>query len=245
MTLRRTLLLLALVAPHAGLSAQAPASSATPPVVAADAGAVNGALVAPGTYRRALVMVQNGKERQLGVITETISVTGTGPDATLLRAQMMTVGPTTVTDTAVSRAATLAPMWHASHQPAVTMALQFAGRRVTGTHTTGSKPPVVIDTELSDAVFDSNNHELVMGALPLAAGYSARLPTYIYEKKGNVWCDLRVTGEETLDGTPAWVLEVAYAGSRTRYWYAKEGRVVLRSETVLPGGAVMRTVLEK
>ncbi len=220
-------------------------SSLAPPVVAADAGAIRSARVATGQFVRAISFVRDGQERRVGTITERISERGSGTSAILIRAQEITMGQRTVIDTAVSNRSTLAPIWHNSKQPTATMALRFDGRHVTGSHTAGTAAPEPIDQTVDAAVFDSNNQELVMGALPLALGYAARLPMYIYESKGIVWCDLRVVGQETLDGTDAWKLDVSYAGARGSYWFAKATGVMLKSDLVLPTGATMRMALVK
>jgi hypothetical protein len=68
---------------------------------------------------------------------------------------------------------------------------------------------------------------------------------YVYESKGISWCDLQVTGEETVDGEPAWKLDVTYAGARGIYWIAKGTGVLLKNEMTLPTGAVMRLALVK
>ncbi len=243
----RTTSLLILIAVPTLLPAQPPkdTSLAPPPVVAADAGAIRSARVATGEFVRAVSFLRDGQERRVGTITERISEQASGQAGILIRAQEITMGQRTVIDTAVSNRSTLAPIWHNSKQPTAAMALRFDGRHVTGSHTAGTAAPEPIDQTVGEAVFDSNNQELVMGALPLALGYAARLPMYIYESKGIVWCDLRVVGQEVLDGTAAWKLDVSYAGAHGAYWFAKATGVMLRSDLVLPTGATMRLVLVK
>jgi hypothetical protein len=226
------------------LSAQATDTGA-PPVVAADGRVISSALVTPGVYVRTVSFVRDGQERRVGTITERVTIVGSGAAATLVRAQEISFGPRTIIDTAVSHRATLNPIWHSSKQPTASMALRFAGAHVTGTHTSGANPPEVVDQTVSVPTFDSNNQELVLGALPLAIGYRARLPMYVYESKGISWCDLQVTGDESVDGAPSWKVDVTYAGARGTYWIAKGTGVLLRNEMTLPTGAVMRLTLVK
>ncbi len=246
MHLRIILLTLAL---PAALRSQVPATSDSgrpaPPVVAADADKLLSSRVPLGEFQRALAFVRNGQEQRVGTIVERISVDGSGAAARLVRAQEITMGQRRIVDTAVSHRGTLAPIWHSSKQPTAAMALRFDGRHVTGTHTTGTAAPEPIDQTVSVVTFDSNNQELVMGALPLALGYSARLPMYVYEMKGIAWCDVHVSTEEVVDGTESWKVDATYAGARGSYWFAKRTGVMLKSEMTTPTGAVMRMTLVK
>lgn len=225
------------------LSAQRPSSTPTPPIVAADAGKLVSSHVPLGEFRRRLAFVKDGQEQGVGTLVERISVQGTGAQAQLVRVQEMTMGQRTIIDTAISVRSTLAPIRHSSKQPTVTMALQFDARRVTGTYTSGSSAPLAIDQTFDVTTFDSNNMELVIGALPLAVGYSARLPLYIYERNGVVWCDITVAGEEPVNGVAAWKLDVQFIGAHGAYWFTKGASTLVKSELTLPSGVTMRSTL--
>ena len=83
-----------------------------------------------------------------------------------------------------------------------------------------------------------------IAALPLRRGYATRLPLYIYERGGQLWFDVQVTGEESVPGpdaraTPVWEVSVHQPSLTVRYWIAKESRQLLRTETDLGGGRRM------
>ena len=169
--LRRALCITMLATPHL-LRAQAPRdeTAASPPIVAADGTVISRARVTPGRFIRTLSVLRDGREQRIGSITETVSLDGSGASATVVRAQEIVMGPRTIIDTAISNAMTLAPVRHTSKQPTASMVLRFDGRRITGTHTSGNAVPDEVDQTVSVPAFDSNNMELVMGALPLQAG---------------------------------------------------------------------------
>lgn len=244
--LRRALYLAPLVASQR-LIAQAPSEHAVPAptVVAADGRVISTARVMPGRFIRTLSVLRDGQEQRIGSITETVSLDGSGASATIIRAQEIVMGPRTIIDTAVSNAMTLAPVRHTSKQPTASMLLRFDGRHITGTHTVGDSAPEAVDQMVSVPTFDSNNMELVMGALPLTNGYTARLPFYIYEAHGIAWLDLLVTGDTSIEGVAAWTMDVTFYGAKGTWWFAKDSGRMLKSETTTASGRTMRVTLEK
>jgi hypothetical protein len=239
---------LTLIVPRC-IVAQAPSAAAadSPPVVAADARVVQPERVALGHFVRALSFVQAGQERRVGTIRETVAEQGRGRDATLVRVQAITMGARTVLDTAVSHRNSLAPIWHSSVTPMGTMRLQFSGTRITGErNATNGSAPMAISHTVAVPAFDSNNQELVLGALPLRAGYTARLPMYIFERAGIAWCDLTVrAGDSVFAGEPVWLVDVSYADAKGTYWVAKQTGLTLQYEMSTPSGAVLRSTLVK
>jgi hypothetical protein len=214
-------------------------------LVAADGRVISAARVSLGHFVRNLSVMRDGQEQRIGTITEDVSVQGAGASATVIRAQEIVLGPRTIIDTAVSNRATLAPLWHNSKQPTASMLLRFDGRHITGSHTTDNAAPEVVDHTVSVPTFDSNNMELVMGALPLAKGYAARLPFYIYEAKGIEWLDLTVTGDTSIDDVAAWAMDVQFYGGHGTWWFAKDSRRMLKSEMTTANGRMMRVTLAR
>lgn len=110
-------------------------------------------------------------------------------------------------DTTLSVARTLAPIAERTYKPRGAIVLDFAGRIVTGRLTTGDGTRVIADT-LGAPAFNSTDLDLVVRRLPLAAGYTTRLPLYDPEFGGFRHADARVSTRRTADGDEAWLVQV-------------------------------------
>jgi hypothetical protein len=151
-------------------------------------------------------------------------------------------------DSSYADARTLEPVRHVGIHRSRTMVLEFQGTRVGGKYAAQNEPEHPIDHRMAARPFDSSLYDLVVAALPLREGYTARIPFYVYEQGGLVWYTVRVTGRETpalLDGTrpDAWAVDVAEDGRlRSRLWVAAGPvKEVLRSTFYFSGGEATST----
>jgi len=161
---------------------------------------------------------------------------------TLISVQRFETPRGTIVDSSVNDLATLAPIRHHSSGAGRTMALDFAGARVTGRYAPADSAALAIDQHFAARPYDSNVFDLVIASLPLAGGYAAHVPFYVYEQGGVVWYDVGVTGRErtTLrDGAAVdtWALTVQEAGRlRARLWITDAPREVVRSTYYISPG---------
>ena len=136
-----------------------------------------------------------------------------------------------IVDTALAELRTLRAVAHSSHQPARTMRFTFEGNYANGTVATRDSVAAV-HQGLGGPVFDSNIIEMVVAALPLARGFSAELPFYIYERGGRVPMTVRVKERSTtafgLGPRDAWVVAVGVPGAPATVWVDAKTRAVLR-----------------
>lgn len=93
---------------------------------------------------------------------------------------------------------------------------------------------------LPEPVFLAGTTDLLLGALPLAPGYSARLATYD-EDAGPGVMEVRVEAEEALrlpDGgsVPAWRVRVDEDGEVSTYWMDRESHTLVQFQA--DGGAL-------
>jgi hypothetical protein len=125
-------------------------------------------------------------------------------------------------------ARTLAAIAHRGNSPMRTLTLDFHGKMVHGEHKQGTDAKM-IHSEVAQELFDSSILDLLVTTLPLANGYQARLPVYIYEQGGLVWQNVSVIG----DDANAWKVKVD-SGNGTVVTYAidKKTRMVLNGEMV-------------
>ncbi len=119
----------------------------------------------------------------------------------------------------------LVPVQHRGHSPVRTLELNFDGATVTGQFVEAQGTPKAINTTNKERVFDSAAVDLILMALPLKAGYRARIPAYVYEANGPVWHDIEVLREVEADGAsgqvPAYEVAVRTSEFTANYLIAK------------------------
>jgi hypothetical protein len=243
MPLRRAALL-SLLLPCAALAQAAPALP--PDAVGPGAAVLRPVQVREGTDTLGMVMTVNGRTLPIGMlVVETRRVTGPGGVAAVERVETTTARIVASTvDTFVVQIAGLAAVSQRTHEERV-VALDYAGRTVRGTITEGGAAGRV-DVTLPTPVFYDNAMDLILGALPLAEGYTASLPVYDDESGGVAWRQVRVAGSDELPGesgmADAWRVETVRGTTRSTYWMDKRTRRMLRWALPVAGGGEIRIV---
>jgi hypothetical protein len=220
------------------------AQGSTLPAVRPGDGVVDGRLVRPGATERHMVIMQNDTAVRGATVRTVIAEVPAGREPGLLVANTITSPRGTIYDTSLVRRRTLEPVWHHSTQPRRRMRLAFGPDSVTGSVTPTDSAAILVAQATAAPTFDSAVMDQVIASLPLARGYAARLPLYIYERGGLVWFDVHVTAEEPAPGahggrTPAWVVRLDEPEMSMRYWVARGSRQLLRSEFDLGQGRRM------
>ncbi|HET9275212.1 MAG TPA: hypothetical protein VFN96_03980 [Gemmatimonadales bacterium] len=187
-------------------------------------------------------VTRDGQTTGAGTRTVVLRVIpGTDTPALLEVEQRFPGGGGTIVDTAVAELETLRAVAHRSHQPARTMRFTFHATRATGVVTSDSASrPEPVSQEIGGPVFDSNLLELVIAALPLAAGFTAELPFFIYERGGRVPMRVAVrerapVGFPFLGSRDAWVVSLAVPGAPATIWVDSRTRAVLRARYDIAG----------
>jgi hypothetical protein len=148
----------------------------------------------------------------------------------------------TITDI-LSRDASAPPTLRRSLQPQRQLRIEFSGTRVRGTIGPIDAPGVAIDTTLAMPVFDSGNWDLVVRALPLAAGYAAVFRVYDLDSGLRDYV-VRVIGATTMHGEPAHVVLFQLGGQREiTVWIGATTRRLLQVETPLGPTTLLRQTL--
>jgi hypothetical protein len=145
----------------------------------------------------------------------------------------------TATDTSIVMQRTLAPISHRSHAVPRTLALDYSGTKVTGAHTPKGGAPTAIARVTEVPAFDAGTLELILASLPLAAGYTTRLPLYIEEQGGLVWLDVTVTGDAVLAEADGWAVRATNPKYTLNFVFAKDDHRFLGGRVDYPNGAVM------
>lgn len=172
--------------------------------------------------------------RVIGRLTEMQRVVN-GAKPSLVRVNHFSAPGNDVTDSIMTLAAGLVPVWETSHQTAKVMHLKFDGRRVTGDVTPTGKSREQIDQTMAVAPFNSSDVFLVASSLPLAADYRVLLATYEYESHGLRVDTLSVVGREslTVSGVPhdTWVVRISRGPtSWMTAWIDRDSRSVMQQE---------------
>ena len=190
----------------------------------------------PDTVVYQRTITRSGQDSAAGTRTVVRQVVRAPGHGSLLQVEQRFPGGGEIVDTAVADLATLAAVAHRSHQPTRIMRFTFEGGDALGT-VTALRPSgdsiAAVDQPLGGPIFDSNVIDLVVAALPLAPGYVAELPFFIYERGGRVPMPVAVREHATvafgrLGPRDAWVVTVGVPGAPATVWVDTETHAVLR-----------------
>jgi hypothetical protein len=218
------------------------------PALAVDPAVVDASGLLLGASRRRVSVTRDGQARDRGPDNNVLAHVTRGGRQLLVSTRTFNAPTGPGIDSSIADAKTLMPVRHVGIHPSRTMILNFSGSRVRGTYAAESQPVRAIDHPMEARPYDSSLYDLVIASLPLAPGYRARLPVYVYEQGGLVWYDVAVTGREPLDLSDgsridAWAVEVNEDGHlRSRIWVGVgPQREVVRSTFYFPGGQFVST----
>jgi hypothetical protein len=192
---------------------------------------LNASVIKPGHWMMEMRASRPGAPEAVRTAHYFLSrTTHNGKPAFLLTMTMETPRGPMVDSTMVLESG-LQPVMHRGHSPMRTLELNFEGATVTGQYSEPNTPPKVVNTVNKQLVFDASALDLILSALPLKAGYRARIPAYIYESNGPVWHDLSVKREvdaETPNGKlPAWEVVVSTPEYTASYFITKGSKEVV------------------
>ena len=196
-----------------------------------------------GTLAYVLSILRDGEEQIIGsLIDEILPIRGDDP--VIKRVQTIRRGGGVNVDSTVTDAQTLAPRWHYGVQPQRIVFLEFDGARVRGSVTPKTGAPRMIDTTLADAAFDSSNWDLAVRALPLEEGDAAIVQVYDVDQQLHRY-GVRVADRE-LRGKSYIVHVIIQLGrnNEAHVWFDDVTRTLLRIETPLQPGVILRQVLK-
>ncbi|HYW12191.1 MAG TPA: hypothetical protein VE871_09540 [Longimicrobium sp.] len=171
-----------------------------------------------------------------------------GGPAAIVRLEMLRIGVGVAqVDSFVLVRATLAPLSSHAEGISVDRSLHFAGGRVRGWTRDGEgrdgKGRDSVDVALPDPVFLSSSMDLVLGALPLRAGYTAKLALYV-DGEGVTTARVQVAEPEevTVPGgqVRAWPVTVRGSGADGTYWMEDGARTLVQFVTADRGMRIVR-----
>jgi hypothetical protein len=146
----------------------------------------------------------------------------------------------TATDTSIAAERTLEPVSHRSHAVPRMLSLDYAGATVTGTYQPTDSAGRDIQRTTEVPTFDAAMLDVVLGSLPLATGYTTRLPMYIEEQGGLVWFEVNVAGQTTVGGVQAWDVRIAVPRYKVNFMLALDDHRFLGGTVEYPNGSVIR-----
>ncbi len=196
-----------------------------------------------GTFEYVLSILRDDDEQIIGSLTDEI-LPLRGEEPVIRRVQTTRRGAGVSTDSTVSDAETLAPRWHHGVQPQRSVLLEFDGARVQGRITAPSRATRMIDTTMSDAFFDASNWDLAVKALPLEEGDAAVIQVYDVDRLLQRY-NVRVADREVRGkGVLVHVIVQLSRNSDAHVWLDDVTRTVLRIETMLEPGVLLRQLLK-
>ena len=194
-------------------------------------------------YRRSITRA--GRDTAAGTRTVVSWIANGAQGGQLLAIeQRFPAGTGEIVDTAIADLETLRAVAHRSHQPTKTMRFDFVGSDANGSvtesaSTKDSTATKSIHQSLGGSIFDSNVIDLVVASLPLAPGFSAELPFFIYERGGRVPMNVAVRDRSTVDSPTlgkrdAWIVTVSVPGAPATVWVDARTHAVLRVRYDIP-----------
>ncbi len=183
--------------------------------------------------------VVNGVQRKINTSVQSVSRTEDGYLA--VQVSITPVGPQT--DSTWFKAGSFFTQRHVEVGPDGTKRLETAGRRMSGvlTDSGGSRK---VDITLEHPGFDNSIAGIIAMSLPLAAGYSAVIPSYDLDGKYS-YMTVRMLGADTSANSPGpglWILKTDYASSgrewSVTHWLTKD-RKDMRWELTIGGRSML------
>ena len=198
---------------------------------------LNGARLKPMTTTKRMLLVRGGQTQQVGTMTDEIRIA----NGEITRIQSISSPMIGVSnDTIVFKQATFAPVSHRGKSAQRALNLTYDGMKVTGSTTpAGATTGTPVDLTSDVALFDVNTLDLALHVLPLAQGYSAKIPGYMHEAGGKTWVTVEVTGSEQVAPAPGaapvdtWVVAADIAGQKVKHYVDKNTREIIKT-TVTP-----------
>ncbi|MEZ4364441.1 MAG: hypothetical protein R3B48_29970 [Kofleriaceae bacterium] len=227
-------------APPAPASAPAaPAPTEPEPAVAvitAGSSLVEAVAMRPFHARYSRTGYQGAASKDLGPGEFILKERGGQLDVTI----SMTANGDAVRDHVVIDRRTLAPATRTFRMGDRDVALTYRGAKVEQVISRGEERDA-ITVDFAAAGFEANVLELVLAALPLRAGYRARIAWANLPARDQMWAELDVPRTEQLEAAgrtwTTWVCDVRNDdGSRKTYWIAKDPPYKIKMET-RPAGA--------
>jgi hypothetical protein len=170
-----------------------------------------------------------GEANEAGTVTEEIDlVAHDGRPAirrTLVVDSKVTGNQRTVI---VVDAETLRPIAHETRAAKLKVNAHFSPGKVSGIRKEGNHTQAMGGLEVPKDVLDLSSIELVLRAVDLSEGWSAKLNAADPIGGRVVRVNLDVTGSETIDGHDCWIVESKVDRSTVSYWIARDEPKILK-----------------
>lgn len=198
------------------------------------------------TVVRHLMLTRGDSTTPFGTQTEALTSGQLDGHPTLLNIQVFDTPRGKTVDSSWVDNRTLQPLRLQSNNAARAITLDFSARRLRGRTVPDSGAATQVDQQLPVQPFEWNVLGLVIGALPLRAGYCAQLPVYSDRFTTVKWYTVKVVGDTTIPRktrAPEAVWEVVAKGETpapmARYWVSRHHRMVSRVLVSEPGISIM------
>lgn len=132
----------------------------------------------------------------------------------------------------------------------VVEAFGFSAERVTGLKDVPDNTQKDLAVALAEPTYNFETDIEFLQTLPLAEGYEASISFYHPGGQPPARYTWKVVGSETIAGpsgpVDCWVLTTDYnrPGTVSKFWFAKGTQLMVRQESVLPQGVLVKTLIE-
>ncbi len=143
---------------------------------------------------------------------------------------------------------TLAPVAFRSRNPGDTTIVSFHGAHYTAKQKNVKSGEKSAEGSLPQSAFDGTALDIVIGALPLADGYSAKLPMFMPNRPDSIsniaWETVRVIGSTETQGRAAWKVEINSPHGIQTALVDKENGAMLDRRLTVPNMGELHMVRE-
>lgn len=197
---------------------------------------IDDSLLQPGAWEVTMTFKRGDQEMMAGTTKYELIA---APDDRWVYVTSTTTQRGTATDTSIVSRGTLEPVSHRSHAVPRVLTLDYHGTTVTGRYQPRDSVGRDIARVTDVPTFDAAMLDVILGSLPLATGYTTRLPMYIEEREGLTWFDVEVLGEKTVGSAAGWDVRVSALTYTVDFVIAQDDRRFLGGRVEYPNGATM------
>ncbi|HEY0019815.1 MAG TPA: hypothetical protein VGC13_26180 [Longimicrobium sp.] len=149
-------------------------------------------------------------------------------------------------DSFILHRGTLAPLRLVRSTDREAVSMEFVGGGVRTVYHDRSGADTAETVPIAEPVFLGGTTDLLLGALPLAAGYTARLALYDPDEGlGTMDVEVEAAEDLVLDpggrAVPTWRVRVTHAGAPATYWMDRESRTLVQFRSAETDILIVRT----
>lgn len=188
--------------------------------------------IQPYSFNKKTSVIKDSKLLQSTVMNDKLNIFDHEGEKRILRVQ--SIQNINFIDSSVNQLKGLKPVYLSGHNVGGTLNIYYDGMQVNGKkYFVQNDSTVIINYKSIVPLFDSNILDLVIASLPLNVGYTAKIPTYVFEEGGITWADITVVGKEELrlhekNNFMTLKVEMTQKGRKFYFWFSEDNHEFIK-----------------